>query len=119
HSLCHELRVIAEVDEEHPVELLALEHGPAPTEHLIHHLLVALPGPFDAGLPIPHAFAVVDLASNEAELELSVLALLELDERLDFLVDVDLVPCAHRNDVPAPQEWRLRLAGGLLLRHNA
>jgi hypothetical protein len=69
------------MEEDHPIEFVALQHGPAPPHRRVR-FIVALPGPLDGGLAVPLALPVVDDALDVAELERNPLPLLELDERL-------------------------------------
>src|SRR5207247_924295 len=50
--LRHELGVVAAVKEDHPVQLIAFQNGPAPTLRRVH-LVVTVPGPFHGRFAVP------------------------------------------------------------------
>ena len=79
------------MEEDHPVQFVAFQHGPAPPLGRVH-LVVAVPRPFDGGLAVPHRVPAVHDAPDVAELELAAALLVKLDEASDFFVEVLLVP---------------------------
>src|SRR5205807_53335 len=74
------------------------------------------PGPLDGWLAVPCARSPVHVPLDVAELEVPGAIALELDERLDFSVEVVLVPLVHRSDMPQALEGLLFLG---LLRHGS
>ena len=103
----HELGVVAAVEEDHAVQFVASDHGPAPALRRVH-LVVAVPGPLDGWLAVPYGRLAVHVPVDEAEVELAAAQGVELEVALFLLVDEVLVPGAHRDDAPAPREGGLR-----------
>ena len=58
------------MEEDHPAEPVALQDGPAPPGGRVH-LVVSLPGPLDAWLPVPHAIPGVAFLSGGQSAELA------------------------------------------------
>src|SRR5262245_2720510 len=111
HPLRLEPRLVAQVDEDHAVQVGPLELRPAPARHLGQVGPVrALPGPLHGWLAVPGGRSPVHVALDVAELEVAGAVLLELEERLDLLIEVVLVPPGHRDDVPEAGEGRGRLS---------
>src|SRR5262249_26600812 len=98
-----ELRLVALVEEQHAVQIAALEDGPAAAGHGVH-LGVTVPGELHRRPAVPRPLAVVDGPVDVAEVEPAALAAGELDERGLLLVQVVLVPRRHRRDGPAALE---------------
>ena len=96
-SLRHKRRLVALVEEDHAVQFVALQNGPAPARAGVH-LVHAFPGPLDGGLPAPLGDAVIDVAGRQAELEFAHPVGPELDERRAFFHVVH-VPLVHRDNV--------------------
>src|SRR5438876_954507 len=59
-------------------------------------------------MPCSLSSFAVPRGQSPVHVALDVAVLLELDEGLDFLVEVILVPGIHRDDVPAAREGRFR-----------
>src|SRR5262249_15044751 len=97
--LRHEVRLVALVEEDHAMQVVVLQLGPAPARAGVH-LVHAFPGPLGGRLPAPLGDAVVDVAAGQAEPQLAQLDGHELDERRAFLFHVVHVPFVHRNDTP-------------------
>src|SRR5262249_42217804 len=97
-------------NDDHAVQVVTLQLRPATARHLRHVGPVRpFPGPLDGGLPVPCARSPVHVALDVAELEVPGPVGLKLDERLDLLVEVVLVPPRHGDDVPQARERRLLL----------
>ena len=72
--------------------------------------VVALPRKLDGGLAVPFGKTTVHLTEDTTELELTAIAAVEFDERLEFLDCFLHVPCGHGNDVPAAFDGRFGFA---------
>src|SRR5262249_49049135 len=100
----HELGVVAAaVEEDHAVQFVPLHHGPAPALRRVH-LVVAVPGPLHGGLAVPGRQAAVHVPVAVAEVELPAAPVVKREVAFFLLVDVVLVPGAHRHDPPAALE---------------
>src|SRR5260370_30272446 len=66
----HEVGMIAAVNEDHTPQLVAFQRRPAPARAFVHfgH---ALPGPLHGGLAIALHLQGVDVAADQAELEVA------------------------------------------------
>src|SRR5262245_9732250 len=84
-----ELRLVALVEEQHAMQLVALEDGPAAAVHIIN-LGVAVPGELHRRLAVPRPLAGVDGPVDGAEVEPAALAARELDVGGLLLVQVVL-----------------------------
>ena len=101
-----EARVVAEVEEDPPIERAVLGEGrPATTGDLVA-LVAALPGELDAGPPVTGRLAAVHPPVDDDEPEPPGPVAIELDERGCHQVDGVGVPQLHRYDPPPAGEVR-------------
>src|SRR4051794_25841710 len=105
------------MDDDHPADPLVAQLRPSPArQRRAVGAIAAFPGPFDARYAVPETFPAVDDAPDVAELERAAASVVKFDVGTDLLIEVVLVPHAHRDDLPATQEGRSELR--LLLRHR-
>jgi hypothetical protein len=83
-TLRHELRLVAKVNEDHAVQLIALQHSPTPSGSWVQ-FVVAFPGPLDAWLAGSCRCSQIHVTPDVAKLEMASPIFRELDERLDLL----------------------------------
>jgi hypothetical protein len=88
------------MEEDHALKLIAFEDRPTTSKDMLH-FIIAIPGELDGGLAVSFGEPAVHLAVDATELELTGIAALEFDERLEFLDRFLHVPCSHGDDVPA------------------
>src|SRR5208337_5265794 len=89
-------------------QLVSLEHCPATArQRSAVSAIATFPREFHRRLSFPMGRAAVDMPLDVAELERAAVPVVELDERRDLLVDVVLVPFAHRDNVPSPRNGDL------------
>src|SRR5689334_290468 len=81
---CPERRIISPVEEDLPLDLIAVQDRPA-TPLCRVHLIVPVPGELDGGLPVPLHLLVIDPTPYVAELKLTGPIPLELEVPLDLL----------------------------------
>lgn len=103
----HELRVVATVEEDHPVQFIALHHGLTSALGGVH-LGVAIPRPLDGWLAVPGGLATIHLTLDVAKMKLAPAPVVEFDECLDYFVKEVVVPGRNRDDAPATGEGKCR-----------
>src|SRR6266849_2304217 len=64
--LRHELRIIPALKEDHAMQFLASQHGPASSRGGVH-LGIAIPGPFHGWLAVPGGLAAIHVPLDVAE----------------------------------------------------
>src|SRR4051812_2396718 len=100
-----ELRLVAHVDGEDAVQALIFQHRPATARQRgAVRTISTLPREFRRKLAIPPAFPVVEDAPDVAELERATSSVVKLDVGFDLLVEIFILPLAHRDDPPATKE---------------
>jgi hypothetical protein len=75
------------VEEDHAVQFGSFHHSPTSALNRFH-LVVAIPSPFDGKLAFPCRQAAIHKALDVADVKLTTALLVELDERLNFLMKV-------------------------------
>src|SRR4051794_19820891 len=93
HPLRHELGFLALVNQEFAVQISVLQLRPAtPRQRRAVCAVTPFPGPLHGWLPVPCGRSPVHDSLDVAELEGTAALLLELDECLDFFIEVVILP---------------------------
>src|SRR5271166_3353145 len=107
---CHKLGVVALVYAEQAAQFVTLEDRPATTRQRgAVSSVPSLPGEFHRRFSFPAGRSAVHQTLDVPELEGATARFLELEERLDLVIEVFILPGGHRDDAPAPEERRLGL----------
>jgi hypothetical protein len=86
--------------EDHTLKPVVIEDGPTTSEY-VFGFLVPIPRKLNGRLAIALRGPPIYFAPNHTKLKLTHVLGSELNERLDFFVQILVPPLGHRDDVPA------------------